>query len=226
MEGDRARVVVVGGGITGCSVAYHLAKAGWSDVVLVEKASLTSGSTCHAAGLVTQFNPSPTMMRFRRYSVELYTELGVFDRLGSLRIASSPDSLKELERGASRARGIGLDVEVLGPGEALELMPAASGDALYGAVWVAEDGCVDPHRATHALADAARALGAAIHTGTRVTAIRRAEDGRVVAVETDRGTIACEHVVNACGIWAPQVSAMAGVFTPSVPVDHQHIALM
>jgi glycine/D-amino acid oxidase-like deaminating enzyme len=93
---DRAQVVVIGGGVTGCSVAYHLALAGWKDVLLAEKAQLTSGSTCHAAGLVTQFNPSPTMMRFRRYSVELYERLGVFDRLGSLRIASSPQSLIDL----------------------------------------------------------------------------------------------------------------------------------
>jgi len=98
----RAQVVVIGGGVTGCSVAYHLALAGWRDVVLVEKAQLTSGSTCHAAGLVTQFNPSPAMMRFRRYSVELYERLGVFDRLGRLRIASSPESPGELGRGAIR----------------------------------------------------------------------------------------------------------------------------
>ena len=156
---DRAQVVVIGGGVTGCSVAYHLALAGWRDVVLVEKHQLTSGSTCHAAGLVTQFNPSPAMMRFRRYSVELYQRLGVFDRLGSLRIASSPESLVELERGASRARGIGLDVHVLSPDEALERMPQASRDDLYGAIWVEQDGCVDPHTATHALADAARELG-------------------------------------------------------------------
>src|SRR5438270_4920662 len=123
---ETARAVVIGGGITGASVAFHLAKAGWSDVMLIDKDDLTSGSTCHAAGLVTQFNPSPTMMRFRAYSVELYTRLGVFERLGSLRIASSPESLKELQRGASRARAIGLDVQVLSPAEALELMPAAS----------------------------------------------------------------------------------------------------
>ena len=97
---------MVGGGITGASVAYHLAKAGWSDTVLLEKHELTSGSTCHAAGLVTQFNPSPTMMRFRRYSIELYEEMGVFEKVGSLRFASSPESLKDLQRGVSRARGI------------------------------------------------------------------------------------------------------------------------
>ena len=145
MEGDRARVVVVGGGITGCSVAYHLAKAGWTDVVLLDKGELTSGSTCHAAGLVTQFNPSPTMMRFRRYSVELYRDLGVFETVGSLRIASSPESLKELQRGASRARAIGLDVELLAPEDVLRLMPAASADSLFGAIWIPDDGAVDPH---------------------------------------------------------------------------------
>ncbi|MDH4112816.1 MAG: FAD-binding oxidoreductase, partial [Actinomycetota bacterium] len=104
---DRARAVVIGGGVTGCSVAYHLANAGWRDVVLVDKGELTSGSTMHAAGLVTAFNPSPTMMRFRRYSIELYRSLGVFEGVGSLRIASSPSQLQELRRGVSRARGIG-----------------------------------------------------------------------------------------------------------------------
>jgi 4-methylaminobutanoate oxidase (formaldehyde-forming) len=222
---DRAQVVVIGGGVTGCSVAYHLALAGWKDVLLAEKAQLTSGSTCHAAGLVTQFNPSPTMMRFRRYSVELYERLGVFDRLGSLRIASSPQSLIDLRRGASRARGIGLDVHVLSPDEALERMPQASPESLYGGIWIEADGCVDPHRATHALADAARELGVRIALNTPVTGIELDADRRVRAVRTPAGTIETEHVVNACGIWAPQVSAMVGAFTPSVPVDHQHIAL-
>jgi len=222
---DRAQVVVIGGGVTGCSVAYHLARAGWRDVLLVEKSQLTSGSTCHAAGLVTQFNPSPTMMRFRRYSVELYEQLGVFDRLGSLRIASSRESLVELERGASRARGIGMDVHVLSPAEALERMPQASGQDLHGAIWVKHDGCVDPHTATHALADAARGLGVQIATNTLVTGIELDERRAVRAVVTQSGRIEAEHVVNACGIWAPQVSAMVGAFTPSVPVDHQHIAL-
>src|SRR5215212_12187032 len=128
---ERARVVVIGGGITGTSVAYHLARAGWSDVLLLEKGELTSGSTCHAAGLVTQFNPSPTMMRFRRYSVELYKELGVFETVGSLRIASSPESWLELRRGVSRAHGIGLDAELVGAEEVARLMPEASTESLY-----------------------------------------------------------------------------------------------
>src|SRR6266581_5986988 len=175
---DRARAVVIGGGITGASVIYHLAKAGWREVVLLEKAELTSGSTCHAAGLVTQFNPSPTMMRFRRYSVELYRELGVFETVGSLRIASSPESWLELRRGVSRAHGIGLDAELVGPEEVRRLMPAASPESLFGAVWMPGDGYVDPHIATYAVAAAARALGAEIRTHTRVTGIE-VSDGRV-----------------------------------------------
>src|SRR5437868_10531703 len=126
---SRARAVVIGGGISGTSVAYHLALAGWRDTVLLEKADLTSGSTCHAAGLVTQFNPSPTMMRFRRYSVELYKELGVFDTVGSLRIASSAESWLELRRAVSRVHGIGLDAELVGAEEVVRLLPEASPDA-------------------------------------------------------------------------------------------------
>jgi glycine/D-amino acid oxidase-like deaminating enzyme len=150
------RVVVVGGGIAGVSCAYHLAKAGVRDVVLLEKGELTSGSTHHAAGLVTQFNPSPTMMRFRRYSIDLYRELGVFETVGSLRIASSPESYLELRRGISRAHGIGLDAELVGPDEVRRLLPAASPESLYGAVWMPGDGFVDPHIATYAVAAAAR----------------------------------------------------------------------
>src|SRR5207253_1570287 len=137
---SRARAVVIGGGITGTSVAYHLAQAGWRDTVLLEKADLTSGSTCHAAGLVTQFNPSPTMMRFRRYSIELYRKLGIFETVGSLRFASSREQFMEQQRGVSRARAIGLDVEVVSAEHAAQLMPAISKDSLFGAVWVPGDG--------------------------------------------------------------------------------------
>ncbi len=225
MTTDQARVVVIGGGITGCSVAYHLALAGWTDVLLVEKAQLTAGSTCQAAGLVTAFNPSSTMMYFRRYSIDLYRRLGVFETVGSLRLASSPQQLRELERTASRARGIGLDVGVIGADEARRLMPAISADSLYGAVHLAGDGHLDPHGATHAIADAARALGVRIRTGVRVTGIELSPQRDVTAVLTEDDRIATELVVNAAGIWAPQIAAMVGAFIASTPVDHQHIAL-
>jgi glycine cleavage system aminomethyltransferase T/glycine/D-amino acid oxidase-like deaminating enzyme len=217
---------VIGGGITGASVAYHLAKAGWSDVVLLEKDELTSGSTCHAAGLVTQFNPSPTMMRFRRYSIELYQEIGVFETVGSLRFASSKNQLLELQRGVSRARGIGLDVELVSADEAARLMPVISQSSLYGAVWVPGDGHLDPHTATHALAAAARDHGARILTQRRATGLEVSERGTIRAVATAEGRIETEVVVVAGGIWGPQVAAMAGAFIVSTPVDHQHAALL
>src|SRR2546428_8650953 len=182
---DHAGAGVMGGGITGCSVAYPLAKAGVRDVLLIEKGELTSGSTCHAAGLVTQFNPSPTMMRFRRYSIELYRELGVFETVGSLRFASSREQLMELQRGVSRARGIGLDVGLVSADEAARLMPASTTRSLYGAVWIPGDGHLDPHTATHALAAAARKLGAAVQTFRRGTGIELSDQGVVRAVDTD-----------------------------------------
>jgi glycine cleavage system aminomethyltransferase T/glycine/D-amino acid oxidase-like deaminating enzyme len=222
---NQAGAVVIGGGITGCSVAYHLAKAGVRDVHLVEKGELTSGSTCHAAGLVTQFNPSPTMMRFRRYSIELYRELGVFDTVGSLRFASSKEQLMELQRTASRARGIGLDVELVSADEAARLMPAITTRSLFGAVWVPGDGSLDPHTATHALARAARGLGAQVTTGVRVTGIELSDRGSISAVVTETGRIETEVVIVAAGIWAPQIAAMAGAQVVSTPVDHQHAAL-
>ncbi|HET8785017.1 MAG TPA: FAD-dependent oxidoreductase, partial [Candidatus Limnocylindrales bacterium] len=225
---EQARVVVIGGGITGVSVAYHLAEAGWTDVLLVEKAGLTAGATSQAAGLVTAFNPSSTMLAWRRYSIELYGRLGAFSAVGSVRLASSPEQLKELERTVSRARGVGLDVGVISAEEARRLLPAISPDDLYGAVYLPGDGYLDPHGATHALAAAARLLGVRIRQNTRVTGFDVAP-GRHRAIRrvlvADGDPIDTEIVVNAAGLWANRVAEMLDLFIPSTPVDHQHVAL-
>src|SRR5256885_6868135 len=165
------------------------------------------------------------MMRFRRYSIELYRRLGIFETVGSLRFASSREQLLEQQRGVSRARAIGLDVDVVSPEQAAQLMPAISRDSLFGAVWVPTDGALDPHTATFALAKAAQELGVTVLTGTRVTGMELSGRGVVQAVLTETGRIETEVVVIACGIWAPQVAAMAGAFVVSTPVDHQHAAL-
>jgi len=222
---DQARVVVIGGGINGCSVLYHLAKAGWTDVVLIEKGELTSGATCHAAGTLTQFNTSPTIMRMRKYSLELYGRLNIYDRVGSLRIASDAEQFKTIQRDISKARGIGLAVEMISPGEAAKILPWMSGKDLYGGFFLPDDGCLDPHLATHAIARAAKDMGAEIYTDTRVTGIELNSGKEIERVTTSRGDIRCEHVVNAAGIWGAQIASMAGISIPSTPVIHQHIAL-
>src|SRR5207245_9327789 len=163
--------------------------------------------------------------RVRRYSIELYRRLGIFATVGSLRFASSREQLLEQQRGVSRARAIGLDVELVSGEHAAQLMPAISTDSLFGAVWLPGDGAIDPHTATFALARAARELGVTVLTDTRVTGIELSSSGGVQAVQTQVGRIETEVVVIACGIWAPQVAAMAGAFVVSTPVDHQHAAL-
>ncbi|HEY4227168.1 MAG TPA: FAD-dependent oxidoreductase, partial [Candidatus Limnocylindrales bacterium] len=161
----------------------------------------------------------------RRYSIELYARLGVFDAVGSVRLASSPEQLKELERTASRARGVGLDVGIISASEARALLPAISDESLFGAVHLPGDGYLDPHTATFAVADAARALGVRVRTNTRVTGFELGPRREIRRVLTDGDPIDTELVVNAAGMWAPRVAEMAGLFIPSTPVDHQHVAL-
>ncbi|MDM8518290.1 FAD-dependent oxidoreductase [Desulfobacterales bacterium HSG16] len=222
---DQARVVVIGGGIVGCCVLYHLAKGGIKDVVMVEKGEITSGATCMAAGLLTQFNSSPTMMRMRKYSSELYDSLGVYDKVGSLRIASSEMQKMTLQREVSQAKGIGLDVHTISPEEALKFMPWMSHENVYSAVYLPDDGHLDPHGTTWAVAKAAKELGAEIYVDTRLTGIELSPDGEVTKVITDKGDIKTEAVVNCAGLWGAQVAAMAGISIPSTPVIHQHAAL-
>ncbi|MBT4309142.1 MAG: FAD-binding oxidoreductase, partial [Anaerolineae bacterium] len=222
---DQAQVVIVGGGIFGVNIAYHLAKLGWTDVILLEKDEIASGATAHAAGLVTQFATSEILMQFRKYSIELYSELGLFDHVGSLRVASSEVQLKELERSISKARAIGMDVEVISPEEAVKITPFISPKDLYGAVYLPQDGHLDPYITTTTMARHVKEMGVTIKTGVRVTGIELSADGAVTQVNTDHGSIKTELVVNAAGIWGPRVAAMVGVQIPTTPVDHQHIAL-
>ena len=227
---SEAAVVVVGGGIIGCSVAYHLAAAGCRDVVLLEKGELTSGTTFHSVGLVSQFRTSPADMRLMNYSIRLYRELAAevgeaagWRPVGSLRLASSAPMLQGLRRSVSRARALGLDVGIITPAEALRICPVMSGAGLHGAVYVPDDGYLEPNGITREMARRAAARGAEVITGTRVTGVRLGPRGRVQGVETTAGAIRAECVVNAAGQWAPRVAAMAGVDLPIVPLMHQYL---
>ena len=229
MRGEAA-VVVVGGGIIGCSIAYHLTAAGCRDVVLVEKGELTSGTTFHSVGLVSHFRTSAADMRLMTDSIRLYRRLAAevgdvvgWRPVGSLRLASSPAMRKRLERRVSRARALGLDVGMIGPDEALRLCPVMSGAGLHGAAHVPDDGYIEATGITRELARRAAAGGAAIATGTRVTGIGLDSRGGVRSVETTAGSIRTERVVNAAGQWAPRIAAMVGLDLPIVPLMHQYL---
>ncbi len=226
---DQARVVVIGGGAVGVSTLYHLAKKGWSDVVLLERKELTSGSTWHAAGLLPLFNMSYSVGQIHKYSVRLYgdleTETGQdvgLRRCSNIRLATTRDRMDEYRQYASVAETIGVRVEFLTPTQVQEIWPFAVTDGLIGAIRHPEDGYIQPADLTQALAAGARQLGAEIQRQTRVTAIRRSPGGEWIVV-TDRGEIRCEHVVSATGNFARRTGAMVGLDIPVMPVEHQFI---
>ena len=226
---DRAQVVVIGGGVGGCAVLYWLTKLGWDDVVLLERADLTSGSTFHSAGLVGQLRGSLSLTKMMMSSVDLYRTLGDevgletgWHEVGSLRLASSEERMEELARQAGWAKTFGLPLELVSAQEALRLFPPMSIEGVRGAAYLPTDGYIDPSQLTFALAEGARRGGAEIETNTRVTGIE-VERGRVEAVETDKGRIETEIVVNAGGMFAAEIGQLAGVTVPVIPMAHEYL---
>ena len=231
---DHARAVIIGGGVGGTSIAYHLAELGWSDVVLVDRAELTSGSTFHSAGLVGQLRSSVTLTRMMMYGADLYrrlaAETGVdpsWHEVGSLRLASSKARFEELQRQAGWAKTFGLAIELISAAEARDRFPLMSTDGVLGAVWLPTDGWLDPSGLAQALAAGARARGVKVRTHTRVVGIST-ERGRVTGVEVElrdgtRASIATDVVVNAGGMFAPEIGRMAGVNVPIIPMAHQYL---
>ncbi len=224
-----AQAVIIGGGVAGCSIAYHLTHMGWRDIVIVEKGALTGGATFHAAGLIGQLRGTYNLTRMILYSVDLYGRIGAetgvdpdWRQVGSLRLASSPARLEELRRQAAVARAYGLELELLEPRDALKLFPVMSDRDLVGALYIPGDGRIDPTGLTYALAQGARSRGCEICTQTRVEGIT-VRNGRVEAVATDRGTIRTPVVVCAAGIWAWHIGRMVGVTIPIIPVEHQYL---
>jgi 4-methylaminobutanoate oxidase (formaldehyde-forming) len=225
----HARAVIVGGGIVGCSVAYHLARAGWRDVVLLERKRLTSGSTWHAAGLVGQLRTNANVTQLLRYSVELYDRLEAetgqasgWKRNGGLRLACNAARLIEIRRQATTARSFGLEMHLLSPAEAKALWPLMDASDVIGAAFLPTDGQANPSDITQALAKGARQQGVAIIEDCAVTGFR-IELGRIAGVRTEQGEIACDAVALCAGQWSKALGRLAGVRIPLQPVQHQYL---
>ena len=226
---SKTKVVVVGGGVVGVSTLYHLAKKGWSDVVLIERKELTSGSTWHAAGLLPLFNMSYSVGQLHRYAVQLYKSLEKetgknvgFSVVSNIRLAQTQDRMDEYHQYAGVAKTIGVDVKFLKPEQVKEIWPLCNIEGLIGAIQHPEDGYIQPADLTQALATGARNLGAEIYRHTRVTSLGKSSSGDWI-VTTDKGNIKCEHVVSATGSFARQTGAMVGLDVPVIPVQHQFI---
>ncbi len=226
---DRARVVIIGGGVIGTSVAYHLTKLGLTDVVLLEQGQLSSGTTWHAAGLVGQLRASESATRLVQYSTRLYAELesetglsAGYKQCGGVTVARTEDRMIQLRRTAANAAAFNMECELLSPEQALEHYPVMRVDDLVGAIWLPADGKANPTDLTFALAKGARMGGVRVVEKTRVTGIL-ARDGRVTGVRTDTGDVEAEIVVNCAGQWAKHVGAMAGVNVPLHSAEHFYV---
>ncbi len=225
----HAEIVIIGGGIIGCSTAYHLAKLGAKDVILLEGGQLTNGSTWHAAGLVGQLRSSANITKILTNSVELYKNLEAETKLatgwkmnGGLRLACNEDRWNELKRQATTAKSFNMQMELLSPKEALDLWPMMDISDVVGAAFLPTDGEAGPSDITQSLAKGARMGGVKIYEETRVTGIN-VHNGRVTGVRTTKGDITCEKVVNCCGQWAREVGQMAGVNVPLISLEHQYL---
>ena len=226
---STAKVVVIGGGVVGVSTLYHLVKKGWSDVCLIERKELTSGSTWHAAGLLPLFNMSYSVGQLHKYSVNLYKRLGEetgqdvgIRPVSNIRLATNQDRMDEYLQYAGVAQTIGVEVEFLTPDEVVDIWPFAKKDGLIGAMRHPEDGYVQPADLTQAFAKGAREGGAKIYRYTTVEGIEQLDDG-MWKVSTDKGDIICEHVVSCTGSFARKTGEMVGLDIPVVPVEHQYI---
>jgi len=223
------RVAVIGGGVVGCSVLYHLTKLGWSDVMLIERSELTSGSTWHAAGGFHTLNGDTNMAALQGYTIRLYKELEAITgmscglhHVGGITLADNRDRFDMLVAERAKHRYMGLETEIVGPEEIAKLAPIVNLDGIIGALFDPLDGHLDPSGTTHAYAKAARMGGATIETHCKVVETNQRADGTWDVV-TERGTIHAEHVVNAGGLWAREVGAMAGIYFPLHPMEHQYI---
>lgn len=228
-----ARVVIIGGGAVGASVLYHLAKAGWTDCLLLEKNELTAGSTWHAAGNVPTFSTSWSIMNMQRYSTELYARLGEevdypmnYHQTGSIRIAHSKERMQEFERACSMGRYQGIDMEIWTPEQAREKYPFLETHDMAGALWDPTDGDIDPAQLTQALAKGARDMGAQIVRFCPVTGVTQKDDGSWI-VHSEKGDVACDYVVNAAGYYAQQVGEWfkpyGGRTVPMMVMSHQYV---
>ncbi len=225
---SKTKAVVIGGGVVGVSALYHLAKKGWSDVVLVERKELTSGSTWHAAGLLPLFNMSYSVGQLHKYAVDLYktleNETGKnvgFSVVSNIRLASTKDRMDEYHQYAGVAQTIGVNVKFLTPNQVKEIWPLCNTEDLIGAIQHPEDGYIQPADLTQALATGARNKGAEIYRNTTVVGITQTQTGWVI--ETDKGAIECEHVISCSGNFARQTGKMVGLDIPVIPVEHQYI---
>src|SRR5580658_5649453 len=224
-----ARAVVIGGGVVGASVLYHLAKIGWSDVLLIEKGELTSGSTWHAAGGMHTFNGEANISRLQKYTIDLYREIeqlsgqscGLHPN-GGLMLAATEGELDSLKLICSRARYLGMETEMISLDQALELNPLIDPSYFIGALWRADGGHCDPSGTTHAYVKAARQLGAQVERFTRVLALNPRRDGSWEVV-TDKGSVHAEHVVNCAGLWAREVGHMVGIELPVLAMEHHYL---